>query len=61
MATVFPVEVQLERQFLSRKSKQLPLTPGMTAVAMLKVRQRAPISYITEELTKAFDGIKAVR
>ncbi len=61
MATVFPIEVKLDRQFLSRKSEQLPLTPGMTAVAMLKVRQRAPISYVTEELTKAFDGMKAVR
>ena len=60
-ATIFPVEVRLDRQFLQRKTERLPLTPGMSLVAMVKVRQRAPISYVTEELTKAFDGAKSVR
>ncbi|MBF2025180.1 MAG: HlyD family type I secretion periplasmic adaptor subunit [Oscillatoriales cyanobacterium C42_A2020_001] len=59
--TVFPVEVRLERQFLERRTERLPITPGMSLVAMIKVRQRAPISYVTEEITKAFDGIKSVR
>ncbi|NJP09707.1 MAG: HlyD family type I secretion periplasmic adaptor subunit [Leptolyngbyaceae cyanobacterium RU_5_1] len=60
-STVFPVEVRLDRQFLERRAERLPLTPGMSLVAMIKIRQRAPISYVTEEITKAFDGIKAVR
>ncbi|MGV0027194.1 HlyD family type I secretion periplasmic adaptor subunit [Phormidesmis priestleyi] len=60
-ATVFPIEVRLERQFLDRRSQRFSLTPGMTITAMVKVRQRAPISYVTEEITKAFDGIKSVR
>ncbi|WP_421658694.1 HlyD family type I secretion periplasmic adaptor subunit [Leptothermofonsia sp. ETS-13] len=59
--TVFPVEIRLERQFLERKSERFPLTPGMSLAAMIKVRQRAPISYVTEEITKVFDGIKSVR
>ncbi|QZZ19249.1 HlyD family type I secretion periplasmic adaptor subunit [Leptothermofonsia sichuanensis E412] len=59
--TVFPVEVRLDRQFLDRKSERFSITPGMSVVAMIKVRQRAPISYVTEEITKAFDGIKSVR
>lgn len=59
--TVFPVEVNLDRQFLERKSERLTLTPGMSLVAMIKVRERAPISYVTEEITKAFDGMKSVR
>jgi hemolysin D len=60
-ATAFPVEVRLDRQFLERKSQRLPLTPGMSLSTLVKVRQRAPISYVTEEITKAFDGIKSVR
>lgn len=59
--TVFPVEVRLDRQFLERKTERLSLTPGMSVAAMIKVRQRAPISYVTEEITKAFDGVKSVR
>jgi HlyD family secretion protein len=60
-ATVFPIEVRLDRQFIERKSKRLPLTPGMSIAALVKVRQRAPITYVTEEITKAFDGLKSVR
>lgn len=59
--TVFPIEVQLDRQFLERKAQRFPLTPGMSIAALVKVRQRAPISYVTEEITKAFDGLKSVR
>lgn len=59
--TVFPVEVKLDRQFLERKTERLPLVPGMTVMANIKVRQRAPISYIADELIKAFDGVKTVR
>ncbi|PSB28378.1 HlyD family type I secretion periplasmic adaptor subunit [Stenomitos frigidus] len=59
--TVFPIEVQLDRQFLERRSQRFPLTPGMSIAALVKVRQRAPISYVTEEITKAFDGLKSVR
>lgn len=59
--SVFPVEVKLDRQFLERKAERFPLVPGMTIVANIKVRQRAPISYIVDELTKAFDGARTVR
>ena len=59
--TAFPIEVRLDRQFLERRSQRFSLRPGMTINAMVKVRQRAPISYVTEEITKAFDGMKTVR
>jgi hemolysin D len=59
--TTFPVEIKLEKQFLEHKSEQLPITPGMSLVAMVKIRQRAPISYVTEEVSKVFDGAKSVR
>jgi hemolysin D len=60
-ATVFPIEIRLERQFLERGSKRFTLSPGMSLTALIKVRQRAPISYVTEEITKAFDGVQSVR
>lgn len=58
--TVFPIEVRLDRQFLERESERLSLTPGMSLAALIKVRQRAPISYVTEEITKAFDGAQSI-
>ncbi|MBD2089113.1 HlyD family type I secretion periplasmic adaptor subunit [Microcoleus sp. FACHB-1515] len=59
--TVFPVEVRLDQQFLQQQSEQFVLVPGMTLVANIRVRERAPISYVTEELTKAIDRMRAVR
>lgn len=60
-ATAFPIEVRIDRQFLERRAQRFELKPGMTINAMVKVRQRAPITYVTEEITKAFDGMKTVR
>lgn len=59
--TVFPVEVRLDQQFLKRGNQQFSLVPGMSLVANIKVRERAPISYVAEELIKAFDGLQSVR
>jgi hemolysin D len=58
---VFPVEVQIDQQFLGSRSKQLALTPGMTLIANIKVRSRAPISYVADELIRAFDGMQSIR
>jgi hemolysin D len=60
-STVFPVEIRLHQQYLDRRAERFTLTPGMSVVALIRVRQRAPISYVTEEITKAFDGLKSVR
>lgn len=59
--TTFPVEVRLNQQFLDTQGQRLPLTPGMSIAAMIKVRQRAPITYVTEEITKVFDEIQSVQ
>lgn len=58
---VFPVEVQLDQQFLKSQSQQLTFTPGMTLVANIKIRSRAPISYVADELIKALDGMQSIR
>jgi len=57
----FPVEVQIDQQFLSSRAKPLTLTPGMTLIANIKVRSRAPISYVADELIRAFDGMQSIR
>ena len=59
--TFFPIEIRLEQQTLSHGNKHGSLVPGMTIGANIKVRQRAPISYVSEELIKAIDGMKAVK
>jgi hemolysin D len=59
--TTFPVEVRLEQQFLERSNERFPILPGMTLVANIRVRERAPISYVAEELIKAIDGMRSVR
>jgi hemolysin D len=59
--TTFPVEVRLEQQFLERNNERFPILPGMTLVANIRVRERAPISYVSEELIKALDGMRSVR
>jgi hemolysin D len=59
--TVFPIEVKLKTQVLDRQGKPLALTPGMTIGANVKVRSRAPISYVADELIKAWDSLRSVR
>ncbi|HEY9700191.1 MAG TPA: HlyD family efflux transporter periplasmic adaptor subunit [Trichocoleus sp.] len=59
--TVFPVEIRLNQQFLERRNQRFNLVPGMSLVANIKVRERAPISYVSEELIKALDAMRSVR
>jgi hemolysin D len=59
--TAFPVEIRLNQQFLQRGSDRFQIIPGMSLPANIKVRQRAPISYVSEELIKAIDSMQSVR
>lgn len=59
--TAFPVEIRLEQQFLERNDERFPILPGMTLVANIRVRERAPISYVADELIRAIDGLRSVR
>jgi hemolysin D len=59
--TSFPIEVRLEQQFLERNDERFPILPGMTLAANIRVRERAPISYVAGELIKAIDGLRSVR
>jgi hemolysin D len=59
--TAFPVEVKLKTQVLDRQGKPLALVPGMTIGANVKVRSRAPISYVADELIKAWDSLRSTR
>jgi hemolysin D len=59
--TSFPIEVKLKTQSLVRQGKPLALVPGMTVGANIKVRSRAPISYVADELIKAWDSLRSTR
>lgn len=59
--TAFPVEIRLDQQFLEQGTERLTLLPGMSLMANIKVRERAPISYVAQELIEAFDGMRSVR
>ena len=59
--TAFPVEIRLDQQFLERGTERFTLLPGMSLMANIKVRERAPISYVAQELIEAFDGMRSVR
>jgi hemolysin D len=59
--TTFPIEVKLKTQVLDRQGKPLTLVPGMTIAANVKVRSRAPISYVADELIKAWDSLRSTR
>jgi hemolysin D len=59
--TAFPIEVKLKTQALDSKGKPLSLVPGMTVGANIKVRSRAPISYVADELIKAWDSLRSTR
>lgn len=59
--TAFPVEIRLDQQFLERGTERLPLLPGMSLMSNIKVRERAPISYVAQELIEAFDSLRSVR
>ncbi|MBE9008603.1 HlyD family type I secretion periplasmic adaptor subunit [Pseudanabaenaceae cyanobacterium LEGE 13415] len=58
--TVFPVTVVL-KQSLQKRDKKFSLSPGMTLNANIKVRSRAPISLVADQVVKLFDSTKNIR
>jgi hemolysin D len=58
--TVFPVTIAI-KQSLSQGNKKFSLSPGMTLNANIKVRSRAPISLVADQLVKLFDSTRSIR
>jgi HlyD family type I secretion membrane fusion protein len=59
--SLFPVEIRLNQQMLSKGGKEFALTPGLSVVANLKTGSRAPIRFIADEIFKVFDEAQSIR
>jgi len=57
----FPVEISLRSDSLGSQGVNLPLKPGMSVQANLKLRDKAVISLLTDMFTSNFDGLKSLR
>lgn len=57
----FPVEITLDSPVLVSQGLSLPLKPGMSVQANLRLREKRVISLLTDMFTKNLDGLKSLR
>lgn len=57
----FPVEITLKTPVLRSQGLVLPLKPGMSVQANLKLREKRVISLLTDMFSKNVDGLKSLR
>ena len=57
----FPVTITLLNKTLIHQGRQLPLKPGMSVQANLKLREKKVISLLTDLFTRNIDGLKSLR
>jgi len=58
--TLFPAEIRLSQQFLTKAGKEFALTPGMSVNVNIKTGSRAPIQWVVGEVIKAVDKTQSV-
>lgn len=57
----FPVEISLNSPILRSNGIILPLKPGMSVQANLRLREKPVISLLSDMFVKNFDGLKTLR
>lgn len=57
----FPATIQMDRQTLKVRGRDVSLQSGMSVTANIKIRQRPVISILTDLFMPAFDSLKTVR
>lgn len=57
----FPVMINLSSTVLRRQGLELPLKPGMSVQANLKLREKRLISLLTDMFSKNIEGLKSLR
>ena len=57
----FPVELSLDKSYLSFKEKMIPLRNGMAVSANLKLREKRLISIVSDIFVEQGDSIKKIR
>lgn len=57
----FPVVIKLDSPVLKSQGLALPLKPGMSVQANLRLREKRVISLLTDMFTRNIDGLKSLR
>ena len=57
----FPVTVTLDSPVLISQGRELPLKPGMSVQANIRLREKRLISIVTDMFAKNIDGLKTLR
>ena len=57
----FPVTITLSNAILTHQGRKLPLKPGMSVQANLRLREKKVISLLTDLFTRNIDGLKSLR
>ncbi|WP_421657304.1 HlyD family type I secretion periplasmic adaptor subunit [Leptothermofonsia sp. ETS-13] len=58
---VFPVRIQLNKQAINVRGKEVELTPGMAATAEIVTRQKSILTFLIEPVTRRFSEAFSVR
>ena len=57
----FPVKINLSRSYLGSSSNQIPLKPGMSISANLRLRDKPVISLVSDVFVDQVDSVKSIR
>lgn len=57
----FPVKIDLKRDYLGSNSNQIPLKPGMSISANLRLRDKPLISLVSDIFIEQADSVKSIR
>ncbi|MCL6435888.1 MAG: HlyD family type I secretion periplasmic adaptor subunit [Leptolyngbyaceae cyanobacterium HOT.MB2.61] len=58
---VFPVRIQLNKQAIAVRDREVELTPGMAATAEIVTRQKSILTFLVEPVTRRFSEAFSVR
>jgi HlyD family secretion protein len=61
LGVVFPTQIQLVRNSVKVRGKDIPIKPGMTATGEIVTRQRTILSFLLEPIAKRLDEAFSVR
>lgn len=57
----FPVQINLQRSYLTAKGTKIPLLSGMSVSANLRIRDKPVITLVSDLFSGQFDSIKSLR
>jgi HlyD family secretion protein len=61
LGLVFPARINLEKNAIALRGKEVKLSPGMAATGEIVMRRKSVLSFLVEPVTKRFDEAFSVR